>query len=180
MLRYRNVCAFVLISISVASSIDVQGESPPPPSRPSSRPPFPPHSPSPSPPHSPSLAASLGLQIQSCSFEPCAHQLFALGYSLVTPCHSDASLLSFFAIDAALALALVAPKETFRRLAGGAVAWAAAVAGAECIHSHNHAEEWTCRVYPFPQPCSRMDVQSVSLSTASSTTVEEHGVKLYS
>ncbi len=35
----------------------------------------------------------------------------------------------FFAIAAALALALVAPKETFRRLAGGAVAWAAAVAG---------------------------------------------------
>ncbi len=30
---------------------------------------------------------------------------------------------------AALALALVAPKETFRRSAGGAVAWAAAVAG---------------------------------------------------
>ncbi len=35
----------------------------------------------------------------------------------------------FFGIAAALALALVAPKETFRRLAGGAVAWAAAVAG---------------------------------------------------
>jgi hypothetical protein len=78
----------------------------------------------------------------------------------------------FFAIDAALALALVAPqKKTFRRLAGGAVAWAAAVAGAECIHFHNHAAEWMCRVYPFPQPCSRMDVQSVSLST----TMQQNG-----
>jgi hypothetical protein len=48
-----------------------------------------------------------------------------------------------------MALALVAPKKTFKRLAGGPVAWAAAVAGAECIHFHNHAEEWMCRVYCF-------------------------------
>ncbi len=77
----------------------------------------------------------------------------------------------FFAIGAALALALVVPKKTFRRLAGGAVAWAPAVAGAECIHFHNHAEEWMCRVYPFPQPCKRMDVQSVSIST----TMQQNG-----
>ncbi len=43
------------------------------------------------------------------------------------PLRCFASLL--FAIAAALALALVAPKEMFRRLAGGAVACAAAVAG---------------------------------------------------
>jgi hypothetical protein len=69
----------------------------------------------------------------------------------------------FFAIAAALALALVAPKETFRRLAGGAVAWAAAVAGVAPAFS-------TAAV--VPAAAGEITVAVASPLTASATAAE--------